>query len=85
MTDSGLMTMDGYDDCVVGYAERYGMDTVVAYDKTKVLEKLQKDGMTIEEALEWFDFNMIGAWVGEHTPIFITVMPLSEVEESISE
>jgi hypothetical protein len=24
-----------------------------------------------EEAMEFFEFNVVGAWVGEHTPIFV--------------
>ena len=27
--------------------------------------------MTEEEALEYFDYNVQGAWVGEGTPIFV--------------
>jgi hypothetical protein len=30
-----------------------------------------KDGMEYDEALEYFDFNIAGAYVGEQTPIFI--------------
>ena len=32
---------------------------------------MDRDGMSYEDAIEFFDFNMIGAWVGEFTPIFI--------------
>ena len=34
-----------------------------------------------EEALEWFHFNTIGAWVGDKTPIFINQHKVSEVED----
>ena len=30
-----------------------------------------KDGMTDEEAMEYFEFNVVGAWMGEGTPIFL--------------
>jgi hypothetical protein len=33
---------------------------------------IERDGMTYEEAREYFDFNILGAWMGEFTPIFIT-------------
>jgi len=36
-----------------------------------VLDKLVEGGMTHEEAVEWFEFNQIGAWVGDKTPCFI--------------
>lgn len=68
-----LLTMTGYDDCILGICERFGMEPVIAYDKNKVLTKLQSDGMNEEEAIEWFEYNQIGAWVGDYTPVFISV------------
>ena len=38
-----------------------------------------------EEALEWFDFNTIGAWVGDDTPIFINQHKISDIEEYLDE
>ena len=66
-----LMTADGFDEAIVGVVERIGM-TAVCYDKDKIIEILMKDGdMLYEEALEYFYFNIQGAWVGEHTPVFL--------------
>jgi len=73
--DDETMKMDGFDECIIGTAERYGMPTVIAYDKEKVLDKLIDDGMSIEEAEEFFEYNQLGAWVGETTPVFITLNP----------
>ena len=67
-----LLLMDGYDDCIVGLVDRFGQPTIVCYDKEKVIEKLMADGMTDEEALEWFEFNQIGAWMGDKTPCFLS-------------
>jgi len=67
-----LVKMDGFDDCIIGKARRYGMPDVLAYDKQKVIDKLMsRDGMTEDEADEFFEYNQIGAWVGETTPVFI--------------
>ena len=39
---------------------------------TKVLKILQeRDGMCPDEALEFFHYNIIGAWVGDKTPLFV--------------
>ena len=67
-----LFTMDGYDDCIAGVVEQFGRPPIVCYDKRKVLAKLQKDGMSEDEAEEFWSFNQIGAWVGESTPCFLT-------------
>lgn len=67
----GMLTMDGYDDCIVGICTRFGQEPIVAYDREKVIAKLMKDGMDREGAEEFFEFNQAGAWVGEQTPCFI--------------
>lgn len=72
--DSEFLFMDGFDDCVVGVAERFGCDPVIAYDIDKVINKHVMDGMTEEEAYEFFAHNQIGAWAGERTPVFITLI-----------
>jgi hypothetical protein len=66
------MIMPGYDDCILGTAELFGKPTLIAYDKDKVINKLiRKEGMTHDEAYEWFEHNMVGSYVGEGTPVFI--------------
>jgi len=63
-----LLKMDGYDDCVAGVVIRYGQEPILYYSYDKVIGKLMKDGMTEEEAEEFFQYNQIGAWVGDRTP-----------------
>ena len=65
------LTMTDYDDCIIGVVEQFGRPPIVCYDKNKVLEKLQKDGMNECEAMEYFEYNQIGAYVGEKTPCFL--------------
>jgi hypothetical protein len=63
---------DGFDDAIIGIASRCGQPDLIAYDVSKCLTILmERDGMSIDEAQEFFDFNVIGAYMGEHTPIFI--------------
>jgi hypothetical protein len=66
-----VMWLDGFDDCVAGVLERFGMGDVLVYDRAKVIGKLVKEGMTREGAEEWYGFNMLGAWVGAGTPGFL--------------
>jgi hypothetical protein len=68
-----LLVMDPeyLDEAIVGVATRIGLEAV-CYDTEKVIELLMKhDGMGYEEAIEYMDFNMKGAWVGETTPVFL--------------
>ena len=41
------------------------------YVNGKIISELVKDGMDEEEALEFYDFNIVGAYMGEFTPIYI--------------
>jgi hypothetical protein len=67
------LVCDGFDEAILGMAERINLGPVVAYDVEKMFEiMVERDGMTYEEAQEFFDYNIIGAWMGEFTPIFIT-------------
>jgi hypothetical protein len=72
MEEDLLTTMDGFDDCVEGIVERFNQPPIVCYNKEMVLTKLADEGMTPEQALEYFEFNQLGAWIGETTPCFIT-------------
>lgn len=66
--------MDGFDDCIAGVSSRFGQVPVVCYDRNKVIKKLMDQGMTWEEAEEFHEFNQAGAWTGETTPAFITMV-----------
>lgn len=65
-----LLFADGFDDAILGVAERIGMEPVVAYSTPKIIEILLRD-MTEDEANDYFEFNILGAYMGERTPVFI--------------
>jgi len=90
------LLLDGFDEAIIGIAERINLGPVVAYDVEKIIEILMKDmevsedeldeGESIESrkyqmALEYFDYNVKGAWMGEFTPIFITTSQYDEIIE----
>ena len=71
-----LLTADGFDDAIIGVVQRMG-ELAICYDEDKVIDILmERDGMTYEEAVEYFYFNVAGAWVGESTPFFLQKMEL---------
>ena len=60
-----------FDEAIIGVSERIGEPSVIAYDTTKIVEVLSRS-MTVDEAYEYFEFNILGAYVGHKTPVFIT-------------
>ena len=67
------LVMDGYDDCVIGVLERYGMEPIVLYDKEKVINRIMdlSPGGTYDDAIEYYEFKQLGDWHGERTPGFL--------------
>jgi hypothetical protein len=74
--DVQTMMMDvTLDEAFIGIATTFGEKIRAVYDISKVIDLLQRQGMTYEEAEEYFDYNVAGAYVGEQTPIFMHMMP----------
>ena len=63
---------DGFDDAILGVVERCSQPTLICYDYRKCVEILMGKGMDEDEAAEWMSFNVVGAWVGEYTPVFLS-------------
>ena len=60
-----------YDVAILGVVERAGGSPVIAYDTQKILAILELS-MPMEDAQEYFDYNILGAYMGDRTPVYIT-------------
>ena len=69
-----MLTANGLDAAILGVGERCGQPDIVAYDVAKIIEILKdRDGMSYEEAFEFYEHNILGAWYGQQTPIWVRV------------
>ena len=68
--DRTLM-IPGADACILGTFRRCGQPTVIAYDYPKLVQHFIAQGMTQDDAEEWIDVNIEGAWVGSGTPAVV--------------
>jgi len=83
-TLEGKLKAEGYDEAIMGIVQRAGQEPVILYDTDKILEILiSRDEMTEDEAIEFFEFNIIGAWVGEQTPAFFSKTSLEDFEDGL--
>ena len=74
---------DGFEEAILGMARRAGHPEVVAYDYKKCVQILmERDDMTEEEALDYMEYNAVGAFVGEGTPIFIEPIDVTSINYS---
>jgi hypothetical protein len=70
--DSNALLADGLEAAIIGVTCGQHEDQPrVVYDVERVCLLLEDQGMTREEAREWFDFNIIAAWVGPGTPLYM--------------
>lgn len=69
--EEGYLIADGFDEAIIGISD-YNSEQIVVYSADKCIEILMKrDGMTDEQAMEFFYYNVQGAYVGPKTPIFV--------------
>ncbi len=62
---------DGLDEAVVGYGGAFNQQVVI-YSRCMILYVLMRDNdWKWAEAYEWYEFNIKGGYLGEHTPIVI--------------
>ena len=68
-----MLKVNGFDECIIGVAQLYGKDTpVVVYDAMEMIEVLVNEhDMSRHEAVEYFEYNISGAYLGEHTPLYV--------------
>tara|TARA_R100001230_G_C5528611_1_gene63316 strand:- start:256 stop:522 length:267 start_codon:yes stop_codon:yes gene_type:complete len=76
MTDGELPLLIGgsqeeikrFESAIIGQSDA---DLRVVYSAEKIIDILSED-MTREEAEEFYEFNILGAYMGEMTPIYVS-------------
>lgn len=71
--EESALFADGFDEALLGISVfSPGRAPLVAYDYDACVGILvRRDKMTEEEAEEFMEYNVVGAWVGEKTPLFL--------------
>jgi len=73
--DECIMLADGFENAFLGIAIQFGNPPHAVYDRKKCIDILMEDdNMSYEEAEEYFQFNVEGAYVGKSTPSFLTTI-----------
>lgn len=65
--------LDGFDEAIVGTVEAFGKPQVVCYDRDIILDIIMDStGGNRQDAEEYFEVNILGAYAGENTPVFLS-------------
>lgn len=66
---------DGLEDALIGWTVNHHHAHVAVYDFDRCIKILVKrDGMTHLEAVEFLEFNTLGAYVGENGPLYVQLV-----------
>lgn len=71
-TNPDALLADGFETAFLGVTHRCGQPSLATYSVSKCLSVLmERDGMSYEDAVEFFEFNVAGAWCGPMTPCWV--------------
>ena len=80
-----ILLADGFEDAFIGVVESFGTAPKACYNYDACVDILMADGdfpsqtgMTYDEAVEYLEFNVTQAYVGENTPAYIMSVALGE-------
>jgi saccharopine dehydrogenase-like NADP-dependent oxidoreductase len=68
--DETVLLADGLENAFIGIGRQFSRPVTI-YSYKKTLKCLKAMGMTKEDAIEYFDYNIAQSFVGDQTPIFL--------------
>lgn len=70
----GAVMLDGLESAIIGIVEEFGNGPRILYSKSKIIEILmERDEMDEIEAIEFYEFNILGLYAGEQNPVFLAI------------
>lgn len=66
-----MLFANGFDDAFIGHATYFNRALAVYDYRLCIKVLMERDGMTDQEAIEYMDYNVLSAFVGENTPLFL--------------
>ncbi len=66
------IVLDGLDDAIVGIGHSKDLEPRLIYSiNIIILTLMERDKMTQQEAIEFYDYNIADGYFGNHGPIFL--------------
>ena len=81
-----IMICTGLDRAFIGLTREWSGHVRAVYDYDKAVKHfMRRDNLTLEEATEHMEFNVVGAYVGEATPLWVNRMRIDMIEEAMGD
>jgi hypothetical protein len=75
-SEEGLLSVDDHDNALVGVSHgSFGDSDRLIYSRDTIIQNLIYSGMDFQQAQEYYDFNVAGAYMGKGSPLFISIYP----------
>jgi hypothetical protein len=62
---------DGFSQALIAHTSK--SPYLAVYDSEKCIAILIESGMSTTDAVEYFEYNVLGSYVGENGPIFVSL------------
>ena len=74
-----------FDSMIIGvcskpYALTYDLDSMIEHWKSEFQDEERDEDRAYEMAWEWFEYNVLGAYWGEHTPVYVSKSDLENLD-----
>jgi hypothetical protein len=88
------LKIDGFDSALIGISTVWQrqpqggatqVDTLIYNGDLLVKVLVEQSGLSSDEAMEYIDYNILGAYVGENTPIICWPCDMEKVSEIVEE
>ncbi len=76
------LAADGLEEALIGLGTQ-GPHVLLVYDLAAVRRVLVAQGCAEEEVDDHIAYNILGAWVGPGTPVFVERMTMDEAAERL--
>lgn len=76
-----LLSLDDHDNAIIGWCAMDGTERLV-YDAAVIEQNLVDQGMSWEEAREFYEFNIANAYLGPRTPLLLHRLQKEEAEDT---
>ena len=73
--DDRILFYSGFDHCILGISEIYGMPPRVAYDVELMMEALEEKGVPTHQVEQVFEDSIASLHVGPYTPALVLQIP----------
>lgn len=71
---------DGFDDAIIGLNYSNGVHRVVYNAQHMVKQYMKDNNASLDDAMEYLQFNTFCAYMGEGTPLYVDVMDREEID-----